>query len=339
MGASSQTKRELPPLARRETVVMGSQSYVSIVLRLIGVELYKLRRRALSRILGVLAIIAVVIVFALIGSWALVTRSMPAASFGQTSVGTASNARALQARQDTLQSISQPLRLPDSFTTSAQIIDYVGLILIIILAGSIVGGEYSVGTVRLMFTRGPTRGQFFLAKLGTILACTILGTVVLMALGVVIGAFFNFLLGIGSNLHFLTAAWLGHALIYTLTVVLNLFVYAIIAVFLSILGKTTTAGVAGTLIWWVVENVLGSVLSIVGALGHGPVNSFMQAIPNYFISTNVDALQQNQHAFLLGDRSFMPQVSDVHALLMLACYLILLIGLSWWVMQKRDVTN
>src|SRR5690349_4885291 len=52
----------LPSPIRRDTVVMGRADYTSIVLRLIGVELYKIRRRSMSKILSIIGIFVMFIV-------------------------------------------------------------------------------------------------------------------------------------------------------------------------------------------------------------------------------------------------------------------------------------
>ena len=78
------------------------------------------------------------------------------------------------------------------------------------------GGEYSLGTVRLMFTRGPTRVQLLTAKI-VVLAIYVIPTILfLMLLGMIIGAIMAQLAGIGSGLSFLTAAHFGHFVLYLL---------------------------------------------------------------------------------------------------------------------------
>jgi ABC-type transport system involved in multi-copper enzyme maturation permease subunit len=191
-----------------------------------------------------------------------------------------------------------------------------------------------------MFTRGPTRTQFILAKLGAILTCALLGTIVLTMLGLILGAFINLIFGTNVDMHFLSGTWLLHALLYLALTVLNLFIYAVIAACLSTLGRTTAAGVAGTLIWWVLENILSGILYLLStAFNQGFVGAFLRTIPDYFIYNNLSALQQNQHQYLLPDSAQPVQIPDARALIVLAVYLVLLIGITWWVNEKRDVTN
>jgi ABC-type transport system involved in multi-copper enzyme maturation permease subunit len=233
--------------------------------------------------------------------------------------------------------LSEPLRLPLSLGMSVEVMSRLGAVLIIILAGTIVGGEYGVGTIRLLFTRGPTRTEFFLSKIGTLMLCTALGLLATVLLGLILGLLLNFFTGVSLSFTFLSGAWFGHALLYVLSTVLGLVIYAIMALSFSVLGRATPAGIAAGLIWWGVEPILSSILSLAGNFTRGPTGSFLAAIPDYFIGTNISALAENQRQYLFGGQG--SSLSDLHALLVLAVYLALFIGLAAWVNVRRDVTN
>ncbi len=326
--------------ARAKTVVMGRQGYFSVVLRLIGVELYKLQRRTLSRVLIAISMLAVLLVFTVVGMSTAQVRSEPLSQFTTQSThttanGTVSLAQASTIKQQTLSNISAPLRFPTSLIMTTQVIETAGLVLIIILAGTIVGGEYSVGTVRLMFTRGPTRTQFLLAKVGALAVCIFGSTPGLLLFGGIIGAIFNVLVGGGYSGYTAVASLLPHIVLYVLAAMLQLFMYAVLATCLSILGRATVAGVAGTLIWWVIENLFGDLLQLIGATNQGFLGDFARALPDYFISDNAGALLDHQRQYLLNGTP--SGISDLHALLVLACYVVVLLGLAWWVNKQRDI--
>src|SRR5260370_7399051 len=76
------TEAYLPQSTRSASVVMGRQDYLSVVLRLIGMELYKLRRRAMSKVLGIIAVVLAVLPFALVFFGTFATANAPANSFG-----------------------------------------------------------------------------------------------------------------------------------------------------------------------------------------------------------------------------------------------------------------
>src|SRR5437667_937383 len=141
-----------PQSTRASSVLMGRQDFVSVLLRLIGMELYKLRRRMMSKVLSSISIVATLCLFGLIAFVAFLM------SRNGTSALVITN-------------FSAGLRLPESLSLVGQLILTLGEILIIILVSTIVGGEYTDKTVRLMFTRGPTRAQILLSKVGVAIAC------------------------------------------------------------------------------------------------------------------------------------------------------------------------
>jgi len=310
-------------------VHLGRQDFMSVVFRLVGMELYKLSRRMMSKVLGIISVLTVVLVFLLL---------------------------ALLSAVESTHSTSVLLLLPLSLYVAIQIAFTLGRILIVILVGVITGAEYSAGTIRLMFTRGPSRTQFLLSKIGAAVSCIVIGVLGITLISIVLGQVLNLLTGVvplsesafksfvGNSLN---AAWLGHALLYLLITMLGLFVYAMMALFLATLARSTAAGIAGVLVWaLVIEPVLGVVCNGIASITNGATADLLRAIPDYFIGNNISALQQNQEVALfpgsivqLAAQANPRPLSDIHALLVLAGYLILFIGLAWWVNERRDVTN
>ena len=126
--------------AEANSVMMGRQDYLSVLLRLTGMELYKLRNRAMSVVLGTIGVLAIVMAFLLITLLAVIFLGS-------------------SATQQEVSSISQLLRLPFSLYVTVWVLFTLGQVLIVILVGAMVGGEYGIGTIRLLFTRGPARWQ------------------------------------------------------------------------------------------------------------------------------------------------------------------------------------
>jgi ABC-type transport system involved in multi-copper enzyme maturation permease subunit len=349
----------LQPPARTGSVILGRQDYLSVLLRLIGMELYKVRRRTMSKVLGMLAFAIVLIVFLLVSLGTFFVLNTPPETFstscqGQiqgskpTNCSQLSAAQLAQNKQDLLQTVSEPLRLPDSLNIIVQVALPLGAILIVILVGSMAGGEFNLGTVRLMFTRGPTRTQFLLAKVGATLFCTVIGVLLMSITGILVGQLLNFASGIGQNFNFFSAGWSGHMVLYVLAAMLNWFIYATIAIFFGTLGRSTVAGMMGALMWFLVEAILGGLLNLAGIFSRGPFGDFLKAIPDYFIGNNIGALMQNQEQYIFGASSFSlfnifgansSTISNTHALIVLAVYLAAFIGLACWINERRDVTN
>jgi ABC-type transport system involved in multi-copper enzyme maturation permease subunit len=350
LGAGSQEPRvplenAAPLTTRVGTVIMGRMDFTSVLLRLIGMELYKFRRRLMSKVLCTLAVVLALLVPLAVGVEMVVSLSTPASQFAPTCQATNtpgctpfSAIAAESIKQAAISALSEPLRLPSSLelaTTQGELNP--AIMLIIILIGSIAGGELSIGTVRLMFTRGPWRGQFLLAKYGVALVCVVLGVLLMALAGVALGQIFNLASGTHQSGTFLTAAWVGHAALYLLATMLNWFMYAVVAIFFAFLGRSTVAGIVGALTWFFAEPIVSSILTVAGNLSVGLFGAFMRALPDYLMGNNARALQLNQAQYLFGTA---PSArSNFQALITLAVYLIVFIGLTWWLNESRDVTN
>jgi ABC-type transport system involved in multi-copper enzyme maturation permease subunit len=314
-------------------------------------EMYKIRRRIMSKVLFSIAIFLAILVFFLFSLNTFFILNAPPESFsppcpptntpsqGQTQPNCPppTTAQVAEFRENALRNASEPLRLPTSLSLAIQVALSAGTILIIILIGSSAGGEFSIGTVRLMYTRGPTRLQFLLAKVGVALFCAVIGILIITLTGILIGQALNVLSGIPQVLDFLNASWIQHTLLYLLVAILDWFIYATIAIFFATLGRSTVAGIVGALTWLFVEPILASILKLAGTFSHGPLGNVLKAIPDYFIGNNTGALLQNQGQYIFGGNG--SSLSNLHALAVLLVYLAVFIGLSWWINEHRDVTN
>lgn len=309
-----------PLTTRVGTVILGRMDFTSVLLRLIGMELYKIRRRLMSKVLGTLAALLAALVPLVVG------------------IELAVNANVLSGQPVLRAAFSAPLRLPDSLELAATQNELnPAIILMIILVGSITGGELGIGTVRLIFTRGPWRGQFLLAKYGAALVSTVIGVLGMALIGVLAGQFVNMMGGTPQDLSFLNAAWIAHALLYLLATMLNWFMYAVVAIFFSVLGRSTVAGIVGALTWFFVEPIVSSALTIAGGFSMGLLGAFLRALPDYLMGNNARALQLSQAHYLFGSAD--QSTPDLQRLIILAIYLAAFIGLTWWLNESRDVTN
>jgi ABC-type transport system involved in multi-copper enzyme maturation permease subunit len=353
------TDGNMPLPAQTSSVILGRQDYVSVLLRLIGMELYKIRRRVMSKVLGTIAIAIAILIFVVISLGTIYVLNAPPESFAPPCQGSSiqgsqppgsppqespstncpqpSAAQLTQFRQDALRSVSEPLRLPSSLNVVVQFALSAGTILIIILIGATAGGEFSIGTVRLLFTRGPTRTQFLLSKLGATIICIAVGILTMSIVGILTGQVLNLLSGIAQSFDFLSATWVAHTMLYLLIAMLDWFMYAAIAIFFGILGRSTVAGIVGAMTWLFVEPILAGVLRLAGSFSHGPFVDFLKSIPDYFIGNNIGALLQNQGQYIFGGSA--SSLSNLHALIVLAVYLTAFIGLAWRLNEWRDVTN
>lgn len=319
-------ERAESPQPLTSAVLFGRQDTFSVFLRLAGMELYKIRRRAMSKVFITISLLATVLLYAFVALIVFfATKYVPA--------------------QSNTANFSEPLRLPSSLFLAGQLLTSLGQLLIVILVSVIVGGEYTSNTIRLILTRGPSRAHIFLAKIGASLVCIVLAVFGIMLLGILSGLIFNLTTGVTQNFAFLNYAWIGHFLLYLLLIALNLFIYAMMAILLSIVGRSIAAGIVGVLVWIYIVESLIDLIGFVGSRTGGTVSAVLQALPNYLIGNNIATLQQAQlyalshTSVIIPSGALVAPPNTLHALLVLAVYLILFIGLAWWVFMQRDITN
>jgi ABC-type transport system involved in multi-copper enzyme maturation permease subunit len=341
---------EALPLSERDpTVVMGRQDSLSVFCRLIAAELYKLRRRMLSTVLLAVGVAAIIMFVLLLGvfTWSLVNRPIsdfvpPFCSSGSPLPGCVTHlptrADMEQYKQIQLHETADNLSIPSSLSSIGEtLLINLLFVLVLIFVGTMVGDEYSLGTVRLLYTRGPTRLHFLFAKVATVIMCILPTVLLLTLLGVILGEVLYSILGFSTSWGFLTANWLGYALVFVLLEASAWFAYAMMALFFGTLARSTVAAVLAPFIWGIVESALRELIGAFAAGSSGPFTTIVKAIPDYFIANNMIALLENQGHFVFGGD--LSPLSNLHALTVLAVYLVLFIGLSCWLTVKRDVTN
>ena len=74
------------------------------------------------------------------------------------------------------------------------------------------------------------------------------------------------------------------------------------------------------------------------------MGDILKAIPDYFVSNNIDALLTEQSNYLIGagkgvSVSLTGVIPDGRAWLVIAIYLMVFLGITWWVSLRRDITN
>lgn len=324
----------------------GRSDYLSVLLRLIGMELYKVRCRLLSKVLLLIPILLIGAGFLVTGIVAIHDAGLPAmryATYSCTQFPHDPNclthpptlADYQHAKQQMLNGLALYLNMPGNWNAQERFLFERLVVLAIILAGTLVGGEYSLGTVRLMFTRGPARLQFLFAKIAVLAICVVPTLLFVVLLGSASGAAMAHLAGVGAGFSFLTAPTFGHFVLFVLLGALFWFSYGLMALFFGTLGRSTVAGVVGPLVWLLLEPVL------TGFLSSAP--DFVQNLPNYFLGNNLLALIHGQmaaHGILGTDPTAQPGMySAGQPLLMVSTYLIVFVGVACWLTVRRDVTH
>jgi ABC-type transport system involved in multi-copper enzyme maturation permease subunit len=335
-----------PDVRRAAPLALGRRDSLSVLLRLIGMDLYKVRQRLLSQVLLAIPILLIGGGFLVTGIVAIHDVGLPATSYKTYSCTEAPHdpeclthpptlADFQHQKQQMLHSVALYLNVPGNWNAQERFLIERLVVVAIILAGTLVGGEYSLGTVRLMFTRGPTRLQFFYAKLAVLAICVVPILPLVIVLGSAVGGLMAHAAGLGAGLGFLSADVFGHFALFTLLGILFWFSYMLMAAFFGTLGRSAIAGIVGPLVWLLLEPVISGFLS--GAPG------FAQHIPDYFLGNNLLSLIQDQMRalgiFSLNEPSPAGALYPGQSLLVVAAYLAVFVGVASWVTVRRDVTQ
>ncbi|HEX6123542.1 MAG TPA: hypothetical protein VFY89_10300 [Ktedonobacterales bacterium] len=297
--------------------------------RLVRWELFLARRRALAKVLAIILLVGYLLVVGFIlASYAI----------------TASNSSV----DLVLQPIRDLLTFPNSLVVGGIFTARLAPLLICILAGAVIGGEYGYSTQRLAFSRGVGRGQMLTAQVAA-LGLLALGTAVgMMALSALTGMLLGPAVG-----GIVTApgqdGWKEIGA-YTLVLALILWVYALLAAFFATLGRSVAAGIGIALGWLFVEGIVASIFQGLGLLP-GDFFKFLGHIPDWFLGINTSALKittssaplnfslldapPGSSALGFGSSS----LSLGHALAVVVAYGVVFVAVSYVLLRSRDITD
>ncbi|HEU0027145.1 MAG TPA: ABC transporter permease [Ktedonobacterales bacterium] len=230
--------------------------------------------------------------------------------------------------------IATLLTFPASISTAGQYFGVVGTLFLIVLAGALVGSEYSFGTHRLSLARGVGRGQLVAAQVIAVAILALIASGATLLLGSIVGAFGSVALGAGAAP---SVSGIGELLVYWLAVALNAFAYALIALWIGTLGRSVAGAIAGPLVYIFVEVVATSLLGIFKfAPRPDALTRFISSIPDYLLGANASEVVQlsGQAPYRLLEHT--RQLGWAHSLIVVAVYCALFIVSAYLVFRGRD---
>jgi ABC-2 type transport system permease protein len=229
--------------------------------------------------------------------------------------------------------------LPWSLASLLDLTQFLGAILLGILAASVVGTEDGWGTVRQALVRGQPRSQYLITKLLSIAVLGTIGFLIVLGLGILFTAIVTAVddRPISLDLPSGDGPSLAAAALMALRAAYGTVPYVLLAFCLSVVGRSTTLGVAGVLVYVMLEAI---VLAVLGGIGGGAADARA-----YFIGHNVMAvLAENQIGQSLYF-SLAPRGSPIAfelpdpavAAFVLALYSVVFLAIAFVVFQRRDL--
>lgn len=220
--------------------------------------------------------------------------------------------------------------LPGSLINGLKSVKDIMLVLVIILAASFFGREYTLGTFRPVMSRGVRRGEFLGAKALSI-ALTSGAGLLTVPLAVVVSSLTVALLT-GEDMVAADAGQWSSAAVMFGKVICMLLPYIAVSLFVTVLTSSGTGGVSITLVHLLFELLIANPLS---ALFSPNVGDYMLA-PNVIMISQVDfVLPASEGASVFA--SFFAMY--LNPLLVMFAYTVVAGAAAAWLFLRRDVTG
>ena len=197
---------------------------------------------------------------------------------------------------------------------------------IMILAASVVGVEYGLGTLRTTLTRGVGRWQLLSAKLIMLMVAVIAGFIVLSAFIAIAGIVIAGIAAItppaeeGALIGTEPQAWLDAA-IGAGKVVYALAPYVALAVFLAVVTQSTAQGISISMGYYVLELIAAPIL---GGIAEWLGNALEVAL----LGSNVGEWMSTANA-----------TDALRAFFVILAYTVVFVAAALWIFQRRDVAG
>ncbi|MDD4875662.1 MAG: ABC transporter permease [Dehalococcoidales bacterium] len=275
----------------------------------IRAELFKLRKRSMSWIMIiVLAAFFCLIFFSIYGITANPPERIP---------------------DEAIQPMRTLITFPDAFKLIFSTAQSIGAILLTVIVASSMGNEYGWSTIKQVMTRKGIRYQYILSKLVSFIVYALIGIIIAFIIGFCLALITTRLVNGGFNWDFITASYIGELFTMYGWTFYGLFVYVLLAILLSLVGRSAIVGIGGTLGYYFVESIAISIFNQSGG--------WLAEIPNYLIGHNISAiLPTTMMQGPFTSSGALP--STLYASIVLAIYCIVFLVLSLYIFKKRDIT-
>ena len=240
----------------------------------------------------------------------------------------------LLARESNRQEARERFVLPDSLSNALAVGSNVGVILVMILAASVIGGEYGWGALRTALTRGIGRWQFLGAKALSFLLMSGAGLII-VGLGAMVSSLIatSLILDDGGGLAG-SGKWSTVAVMYGKGAY-GLFPYVVLALFLSVLTSSSSMGISVGLAYYFVEAILVGILT--------NVFDWFSNVTDFLLGPSVIAWMTEPGVQATGgDAALFPLQdlpSQLHAFLVLTAYMLIAGVAAFWLFQRKDIAG
>jgi ABC-2 type transport system permease protein len=287
--------------------------------RLIAAELFKLRKRLMTRML-------LVVLVGVISITCLVLLAISRATIG----GPGLEATPGQA------GLVNPLGLPLALPIALSIISSLGVVLAVILSASSIGSEYNWRTIRTMLICSEGRLKLLGGKLIAVALLVLAGMALGLATGLVMSLLTTAIGGYVFDFSFATGQFLQDQLLQFWRVFYVMMPYMLLGFLFAIVARSVMPGIALSIGVFFLEPIATAFMNVAGG--------WIAKVPNYLLRANVRAITATgglpQWITVEGENGIASQTpGTAHAFITIALYSLAFIALAFYLFRKRDVTS
>jgi ABC-type transport system involved in multi-copper enzyme maturation permease subunit len=214
---------------------------------------------------------------------------------------------------------------PGSIPTAIGILQTLGLILIAILTASAIGIDYGTGTLRSALTQGIGRWPYLTSKLTTLAALAALGLLIVTASVIGSSLVAAALAGPAPAPAGVDPATWTDAGLAVWTAWVSFLPYIALTACVTVLARSTAAGMAIGLGYYFGEQIIASLLT-------GFISWFSE-VAAYLPVHNISAWTGGSGGFGAGGDATDP----TQAIIVMAVYTVAFVAIAFWLFDRRDV--
>ena len=220
--------------------------------------------------------------------------------------------------------------MPASISNGLGAAAFMGIVLTMVLAASVMGTEYSWGTLRTSLVSGVARRKFLTSKVVTLLAVAAGGLLVTALALVLTSLLFTVLVRhVGGD--WTEGEWATVFIVFGKTFY-GIVPYLMLAVFFAILTSSTGVSIALAMGYYMIEAIVTGILS--------ELFDWFEPVANFILGPNVAAWMAHDDVIqvTLGIRAD-GDLGAMHYFLVILAYTVALGAAAFWRFEHKDVTG
>ncbi len=220
--------------------------------------------------------------------------------------------------------------MPASISNGLGAAAFMGIVLTMVLAASVMGTEYSWGTLRTSLVSGVARRKFLTSKVVTLLAVAAGGLLVTALALVLTSLLFTVLVRhVGGD--WTEGEWATTFIVFGKTFY-GIVPYLMLAIFFAVLTSSTGVGIAIVMGYYMIEAIVTGILS--------ELFDWFEPVANFILGPNVAAWMAHDDVIqvTLGIRAD-GDLGAMHYFLVILAYTVALGAAAFWRFERKDVTG